>query len=664
MLNKHICSAILYIILGILYILIYVFYTLFNKNALIKGGNNKNALIKGGNPPCNCIPYDIVHRITNPDFHINEIKHPNGFTMQLIDESHLPGGSKQRIITHTLKNLPIEKTEVVYAGPKNGYAQVALSYCCRMLGKKATIFVDATQHDEAPLTNNAKLFNGNIKYIKPNIREKLKHIQNTASKYVSENRSRYLIPFGMNNPESIQRYITAFKPLKSHFKTDPKRIWIVAGSGLIFNALGKMFPTTKLMIVQVGKKIWPDQLAEFNHELFISDLHFNQNIPPPLPPYNTKLSYDGKLWPFVLKHGQPGDVIWNTAGEPWNAEQIANICSEIESLLQTWSQIETQTVKESKTMNFPYQHSIMQPPLIMFEKFKNEITPDSTYNKSEIRRDFSINYYETDGLSNHFTEPQRMDCIVNTRERISPRDFWNAKRDQIAIQAFKMGHGTPQNFTPDWIESIRSLSSFKECTTFNPFILLYTINKYLPNKKIRMLDPSMGWGDRLIGALACNITEYTGFDPNETLHPSYKKITSVLPNSTTTNFLPHRFKLKTLAKYNIPLNFDLAFTSPPYFDFEIYKGSEHDIQNGYPTWLQTLYTPYLQDMVNAVKPGGYIAIYTSNIGTATLGNDTKHIVSETGATFIETLNFFHDHTDIDGVTRKGSPRPLYIFRKT
>ena len=48
------------------------------------------------------------------------------------------------------------------------------------------------------------------------------------------------------------------------------------------------------------------------------------------------------------------------------------------------------------------------------------------------------------------------------------------------------------------------------------------IIEHFNSKKI--LDMSSGWGDRLVGAMACNIDCYHGFDPNSCLHPGYKKM--------------------------------------------------------------------------------------------------------------------------------------------
>ena len=91
----------------------------------------------------------------------------------------------------------------------------------------------------------------------------------------------------------------------------PKRIWLVAGSGTLLKSLRKVFPRSKFMVVQVGKKIWPDQMR-VKDKLFVSPKKFWEKADP-LPPYPSVSTYDAKLWEFVLKYGKNDDYVWNVA---------------------------------------------------------------------------------------------------------------------------------------------------------------------------------------------------------------------------------------------------------------------------------------------------------------------------------------------------------------
>ncbi len=64
------------------------------------------------------------------------------------------------------------------------------------------------------------------------------------------------------------------------------------------------------MVVQVGKKIWPDMLEGKKYQLFIAPEKFTENAISQ-PPYKTVPWYDAKLWQFFEKYNQQGDCIWN-----------------------------------------------------------------------------------------------------------------------------------------------------------------------------------------------------------------------------------------------------------------------------------------------------------------------------------------------------------------
>ena len=90
----------------------------------------------------------------------------------------------------------------------------------------------------------------------------------------------------------------------------PKTIWLVAGSATILSVLYEIFPKTYFNVVQVGAKIWDDQLDKKRTTLYISDEKFS-HIAEQQPPYPTVSTYDAKLWKYFLKYGKNNDYIWN-----------------------------------------------------------------------------------------------------------------------------------------------------------------------------------------------------------------------------------------------------------------------------------------------------------------------------------------------------------------
>jgi hypothetical protein len=229
----------------------------------------------------------------------------NEKTFTLLSDHNLIGGTKFRLLMEIIPT--ISEKELVYAGPETGLAQVALAYACKFYGKKATIFVQAPFYFYPPLSLMAEHLGATIFYSKQG--RTLKDTQDEAAFYQSHCKGSILIPFGLKSPEYSTAFEIALKHALSNIQTEPKRLWLVAGSGFILQVLKNIYPNCHFMVVQVGKKIWPDQLGP-NDKLFISPFKFVESATK-IPPWPTINWYDAKVWEFVIEHGQEGDYIWN-----------------------------------------------------------------------------------------------------------------------------------------------------------------------------------------------------------------------------------------------------------------------------------------------------------------------------------------------------------------
>ena len=97
---------------------------------------------------------------------------------------------------------------------------------------------------------------------------------------------------------------------------------------------------------------------------------------------------------------------------------------------------------------------------------------------------------------------------------------------------------------------------------FSPANAKYIYKKY--NAK-SVLDPTAGWGGRMLGATSLGI-QYTGFDTNTNLREGYDKMIQDLElknvNMIYQDCLSYDFS---------ELNYDLVLTSPPYVNLELYE---------------------------------------------------------------------------------------------
>ena len=202
---------------------------------------------------------------------------------------------------------------LVYAGPKTGYAQIAISKAAWQTGNKAVLFLQSFDSRETSMTARAKKYGAEIRYRKDN----LKNISNEAQDYVSKNGGR-IVEFGLDQEEicHLIRDNFAAEVAITDFPVPVKRLWLVAGSCVLLKQLYQVFPNTQFLVVQVGMPIWADIIAGEEHRTTVYKSLLTFPTPTTiLPPYPSISTYDAKLWQFVLEHGQDGDYILNVGKE-------------------------------------------------------------------------------------------------------------------------------------------------------------------------------------------------------------------------------------------------------------------------------------------------------------------------------------------------------------
>jgi hypothetical protein len=128
-----------------------------------------------------------------------------------------------------------------------------------------------------------------------------------------------------------------------------------------------------------------------------------------------------------------------------------------------------------------------------------------------------------------------------------------------------------------------------------------------------VLDLSMGWGDRLVGALSSSIDSYTGIDPNSNMHPQYAKINSFYKHNKRTRFI-----CSPAEDVELDANqFDMVFTSPPYFDRERYSDEDTQSWKRYGTnvesWLNGFLFKVMRNSYDWLKEGGRLILNINDV---------------------------------------------------
>ena len=255
------------------------------------------------------------------------------------------------------------------------------------------------------------------------------------------------------------------------------------------------------------------------------------------------------------------------------------------------------TDEEKQTVATQVKEHSIESALKDYEKIKSAIKDlDNVKPLSPIGLTFIENFVQLELLS------------TKSKQGISFFDFWynrdfymsrdNATKNLIASikknkpyltdikigkQVFNLYYGSIHIFRP-----INALKVYKQ---FNPNTIL---------------DFTMGWGGRLLAATLLNIPKYIGIDYNTNLIEPYEKMTSILKKDTKT-VIDLYFQNSLIFDYS-KIEYDMVFTSPPFYNKEIYGGK--DTYKTKEEWDEKFYKPIFQKTWTHLKPGG---IYCLNV---------------------------------------------------
>ncbi len=210
-------------------------------------------------------------------------------------------------------------------------------------------------------------------------------------------------------------------------------------------------------------------------------------------------------------------------------------------------------------------------------------------------------------------------------------DVWNDPSSGLAEELLAM----PDPHEAKW--QLAPKYKYKMATTFMPGYAKAMFDYFEPTT---VLDPCAGWGDRMLGALLSKtVREYVGFEPNRALLPGYARIQRDLgcaveyESSTETRYAPAAaaeaegvasFSSTYTQIHSLPFEmghaalkqwqqldvlerrwFDFAFTSPPFFDYEVYTDSNPT----YRDWIREFYEPMFKLVEAHLRPGGFFAVH-------------------------------------------------------
>lgn len=201
--------------------------------------------------------------------------------------------------------------------------------------------------------------------------------------------------------------------------------------------------------------------------------------------------------------------------------------------------------------------------------------------------------------------------------------------------------------------------SKQSVSNFRPTVAKLIYNTYGNGGKV--WDMSGGYGGRLLGFLSSNCTSYTATDPcTETvnglndLYDTYKDLTDKevkIIKSGSEDYLPEKESL------------DLCFTSPPYFNTEMYSNENTQSYMKFDSkqvWLDDFLGKTMQNCWYGLKPGRYMIINIANVSSfKDLEQETIRKAQEIGFVLEDTK-----YMVLSSVSGNGKKfEPIFIFKK-
>ena len=252
------------------------------------------------------------------------------------------------------------------------------------------------------------------------------------------------------------------------------------------------------------------------------------------------------------------------------------------------------------------------------------LTKDSLYSKADYKYELSHWYLKNSVVgrkaSNYFHQFARWK--VQHASHTSPFRSWTIKKF----------HQTFLN--PLWTLNMPEINNkyLRMCIQMRMYMAAQyppAVAKSLYNlfEAKDVLDFSMGWGDRLAGFHASNAESYTGIDPNENTFKNYSRQNILYETGKKTEFIQAPAEDVNMSDSE----FDMIFTSPPYFHLERYADDETQSWKRYgkdiDVWLGDFLFPVLEKCWNSLKDGGTMIINIADVYASKTKTENKSYLS-------------------------------------
>jgi hypothetical protein len=268
-------------------------------------------------------------------------------------------------------------------------------------------------------------------------------------------------------------------------------------------------------------------------------------------------------------------------------------------------------------------------------------------NQPRILLSKNSDYYDFSMISDMFQEKNRMLCKFFSASS-SPLDYYNNNTSKLVMDTIKNNKIiTPHSLREELYRSV------KECSSFKSLNMIYLVKLF--NVK-SVLDPSSGWGDRLIAAMSCNI-RYVGVDPNTLLHPIYKEMMKFfIPKIKYKNYTMIEGRIQDVSLPNE--KFDMVLTSPPYFKIEKYSNKGEVRDTNEHEWFKNFMIPMINKTYTKLNNNGKLVLIINQLPNE---NYIKKMINY----IYDNISDLH-YLGVIGYSdqKLKNPQPMWIWQKS
>ena len=240
---------------------------------------------------------------------------------------------------------------------------------------------------------------------------------------------------------------------------------------------------------------------------------------------------------------------------------------------------------------------------------------------------------------------------------------WTYPVLEKAIRVNRTSHSTP--YISEIIRQIGFVSGTSKVTIYRPLLTKRIVTYF---GATRVLDVCIGWGGRMLGSACIPGVHYTGIEPCLKTFNGLKKICEDIGLTETNVTL-----LNGCAEHILPTlapgpTFDLAITSPPYYNLELY--SEEETQSHfygtYTQWIESFLKPVVWGVLDRLTETGKSAWSVKNFKTNKqydLYDDIVRLHEEKGWVKMEIEFYVGNSVRPGSNTAKEGKEVTYVFQK-